>query len=247
MFKALGDPVRLRLLSLIASQGADGRGVRVRPDRARSTSPQPTISHHLKVLREAGLVDCERRGTWVYYWVVPAALDRLSSLLQSTGDGTATAAGDRRDLPGATTARARRRGWRAGRREASARRPGRGRGRLRHPGHPAAPMTSALQLLANSLATVLGLGVLIPLLGPVSGAHFNPVVTLAAWWTGRRGRPGLTAAGARRLRRRPGRRARSPAPSWPTRCSALPPVQLVHARPLRRVTCGWARWSPPPA
>ncbi|MFF4652112.1 aquaporin [Streptomyces sp. NPDC001380] len=43
-----------------------------------------------------------------------------------------------------------------------------------------------LQLLANSLATVFGLGVLILLLGPVSGAHFNPVVTLAAWWTGRR-------------------------------------------------------------
>ncbi|GAA4834122.1 aquaporin [Kitasatospora terrestris] len=44
-----------------------------------------------------------------------------------------------------------------------------------------------LQLLANSLATVFGLGVLILLLGPVSGAHFNPVVTLAAWWTGRDG------------------------------------------------------------
>jgi glycerol uptake facilitator-like aquaporin len=44
-----------------------------------------------------------------------------------------------------------------------------------------------LELLANSLATVFGLGILIALLGPVSGAHFNPVVTLAAWWTGRRG------------------------------------------------------------
>ncbi|MFJ9446305.1 aquaporin [Kitasatospora sp. NPDC101235] len=44
-----------------------------------------------------------------------------------------------------------------------------------------------VQLLANSLATVFGLGVLIALLGPVSGAHFNPVVTVAAWWTGRRG------------------------------------------------------------
>lgn len=45
---------------------------------------------------------------------------------------------------------------------------------------------AGVQLLANSLATVFGLGVLILLLGPVSGAHFNPVVTLAAWWTGRR-------------------------------------------------------------
>ncbi|MGW7381695.1 aquaporin [Streptomyces sp. NPDC054794] len=47
-----------------------------------------------------------------------------------------------------------------------------------------------VQLLANSLATVFGLGVLIALLGPVSGAHFNPAVTLAAWWTGRRGGDG---------------------------------------------------------
>ncbi|MET8582238.1 MIP/aquaporin family protein [Streptomyces collinus] len=50
-----------------------------------------------------------------------------------------------------------------------------------------------VQLLANSLATVFGLGVLIALLGPVSGAHFNPVVTLAAWFTGRRSEDGLTA------------------------------------------------------
>lgn len=50
-----------------------------------------------------------------------------------------------------------------------------------------------VQLLANSIATVFGLGVLILLLGPVSGAHFNPVVTLAEWWTARRGGPGVTA------------------------------------------------------
>ncbi|WP_284048719.1 MIP/aquaporin family protein [Streptomyces sp. YS415] len=50
-----------------------------------------------------------------------------------------------------------------------------------------------LQLLANSIATVFGLGILILLLGPVSGAHFNPVVTLAEWWTARRGGDGVTA------------------------------------------------------
>lgn len=49
-----------------------------------------------------------------------------------------------------------------------------------------------VQLLANSIATVFGLGVLILLLGPVSGAHFNPVVTLAEWWTARRGGAGVT-------------------------------------------------------
>ncbi|MBR8642784.1 aquaporin family protein [Streptomyces tuirus] len=52
---------------------------------------------------------------------------------------------------------------------------------------------TGVQLLANSLATVFGLGVLIALLGPVSGAHFNPVVTLAAWCTGRRAGDGPTA------------------------------------------------------
>ncbi|MFE0583189.1 MULTISPECIES: aquaporin [unclassified Streptomyces] len=50
-----------------------------------------------------------------------------------------------------------------------------------------------LQLLANSTATVFGLGVLIALLGPVSGAHFNPAVTLAEWWTARRGGAGVNA------------------------------------------------------
>ncbi|MEW2119054.1 MIP/aquaporin family protein [Streptomyces sp. NPDC005474] len=50
-----------------------------------------------------------------------------------------------------------------------------------------------VQLLANSVATVFGLGILILLFGPVSGAHFNPVVTLAEWWTARRGGDGVTA------------------------------------------------------
>jgi len=98
MFKALGDPVRLRLLSMIASQaaadGAEGAGeVCVCDLLGAFDVQQSTISHHLRVLREAGLVDCQRRGTWVYYWVVPSALERLSSLLQSTGErDTVTAA-----------------------------------------------------------------------------------------------------------------------------------------------------------
>jgi ArsR family transcriptional regulator, arsenate/arsenite/antimonite-responsive transcriptional repressor len=46
----------------------------------------PTISHHLKVLREAGLIDSERRGTWVYYRLVPAALERMAVLLTTTAD-----------------------------------------------------------------------------------------------------------------------------------------------------------------
>jgi ArsR family transcriptional regulator, arsenate/arsenite/antimonite-responsive transcriptional repressor len=94
MFKALGDPVRLRLLSMIASQGgAEGPGeVCVCDVLGAFDVQQSTISHHLRVLREAGLVDCQRRGTWVYYWVVPAALERLSALLESTGERDAVTA-----------------------------------------------------------------------------------------------------------------------------------------------------------
>nr|WP_323747446.1 metalloregulator ArsR/SmtB family transcription factor [Catenulispora rubra] len=79
VFKALADPVRLRLFSLIASHaGGEACVCDLTPYFDVS---QPTISHHLKVLREAGLVDSERRATWVYYSVRPAALAQLSALL----------------------------------------------------------------------------------------------------------------------------------------------------------------------
>ena len=83
MFKALGDPVRLRLLSMIASAG--GGEVCVCDLTGEFALTGPTISHHLKVLREAGLVDSDRRGTWVYYRLVPGALAMLGSLLEVDG------------------------------------------------------------------------------------------------------------------------------------------------------------------
>ncbi len=80
MFKALGDPVRLRLLSLIASTGSEACVCDLNDAFDLS---QPTISHHLKVLREAGLVTSERRGTWVYYRLHPEALTRLAAVLDT--------------------------------------------------------------------------------------------------------------------------------------------------------------------
>lgn len=82
MFKALGDPVRLRLLSIVAS--SDGGEACVCDLTPAFDLTQPTISHHLKVLREAGLLTCERRGTWVHYSVVPPALAQLAAVLTPT-------------------------------------------------------------------------------------------------------------------------------------------------------------------
>ncbi|MGI5321222.1 metalloregulator ArsR/SmtB family transcription factor [Actinomadura nitritigenes] len=79
LFKAVADPVRLRLLSLIACH--EGGEACVCDLTAAFDLTAPTISHHLKVLKQAGLIDSERRGTWVYYWLNPGVLERLSAVL----------------------------------------------------------------------------------------------------------------------------------------------------------------------
>jgi ArsR family transcriptional regulator len=89
VFKALGDPVRLRLLSMIASR--EGGEVCVCEMTPAFDLSQPTISHHLKLLRQAGLIDCERRGTWVYYWALPGVLDQLAAFLTTPQTAGATA------------------------------------------------------------------------------------------------------------------------------------------------------------
>ncbi|MGW5865764.1 ArsR/SmtB family transcription factor [Streptomyces sp. NPDC055239] len=86
VFKALGDPVRLRLLSMIASrEGKEGGEICVCDLTPAFDLSQPTISHHLKLLKQAGLIDSERRGTWVYYRLLPETTDRLAAVLTRRG------------------------------------------------------------------------------------------------------------------------------------------------------------------
>jgi ArsR family transcriptional regulator len=79
LLKALADPVRLRLMSLVASR-AGGEACVCDLNEAFDLS-QPTISHHMKVLHEAGLLDRDKRGVWVYYRVRPQALASLAALI----------------------------------------------------------------------------------------------------------------------------------------------------------------------
>ncbi len=78
LFKALADPTRLTMLATLTANPEPvcacdlGTGIDL---------GQPTVSHHLKVLREAGLVDSERRGLWAYYYVTPDSLKELSAWL----------------------------------------------------------------------------------------------------------------------------------------------------------------------
>jgi ArsR family transcriptional regulator len=82
LIKALADPVRLRLMSLVASH-AGGEACVCDLQDAFELS-QPTISHHLKVLHEVGLLDRSKRGVWVYYAVRAEALEGVAALLGGT-------------------------------------------------------------------------------------------------------------------------------------------------------------------
>jgi ArsR family transcriptional regulator, arsenate/arsenite/antimonite-responsive transcriptional repressor len=85
VFRALGDPVRLRLVSLIgAHQGGE---MCVCDLTSAFNLTQPTISHHLRILREAGIIGSQRRGTWVYYRLLPDALERMAALLSPAAEG----------------------------------------------------------------------------------------------------------------------------------------------------------------
>ena len=76
--KALGDPVRLQLVDVLRKHAGKVCVCELVPLFDLS---QPTVSHHLKVLREAGIVGSERRGLWAYYFVIPDSLEELSAWL----------------------------------------------------------------------------------------------------------------------------------------------------------------------
>jgi ArsR family transcriptional regulator, arsenate/arsenite/antimonite-responsive transcriptional repressor len=76
--KALGDPIRLQLVDVLRKHAGKVCVCELVPLFDLS---QPTVSHHLKVLREAGIVESERRGLWAYYYVQPEALEELSQWL----------------------------------------------------------------------------------------------------------------------------------------------------------------------
>ena len=89
VFKALGDPTRVKLLSLIAAAGDDGACVCDLIEPVRLS--QPTVSHHMRQLVDAGLITREQRGKWAYYRLVDGALAAVAGALAPT---RAAAAGD---------------------------------------------------------------------------------------------------------------------------------------------------------
>ena len=91
LFKALADPMRLRLLSLIACHEGGESCVCDLLEAFDVTAP--SISYHLKILREAGLISSERRGTWVYYRVNPGVMARMAGVLEPSMSGLATMPG----------------------------------------------------------------------------------------------------------------------------------------------------------
>jgi ArsR family transcriptional regulator len=76
--KAVGDPIRLQLIDLLRKHAGKVCVCELVP---LFDVTQPTLSHHLRKLREAGLVDSERQGLWAYYYVIPGALDELAAWL----------------------------------------------------------------------------------------------------------------------------------------------------------------------
>ena len=85
LFQALADPTRLAIVKQLASDGE----VCACDFTSCCAVSQPTVSHHLRVLREAGVIASERRGTWIYYWLEPKAAHRIGALSRMRGRNNA--------------------------------------------------------------------------------------------------------------------------------------------------------------
>jgi len=85
VLKAIADPIRLRMVSILLR--AEGRQATVADLTAEFDLTQPTVSHHLKVLHEAGVLERSRRGVWVCYRVRPEAMGALSRVFEAPPDG----------------------------------------------------------------------------------------------------------------------------------------------------------------
>ncbi|WP_280680029.1 metalloregulator ArsR/SmtB family transcription factor [Cryobacterium sp. CG_9.6] len=96
-FKAISDPTRLRLITMIA--GHQNAEACVCDLTAPLDLGQPTVSHHLKILVEAGILKREQRGTWAYYTLVHGALDSLAQLLVSLESASPIAGGNTTETP----------------------------------------------------------------------------------------------------------------------------------------------------
>ena len=94
LLKAIAEPARLRLLSIVLSH--EGQEACVCDLTPYFDLSQPTISHHLKVLHETGLLDREKRGTWVFYKARPQAMEALVTLFAATGLDTVAGGADLR-------------------------------------------------------------------------------------------------------------------------------------------------------
>jgi ArsR family transcriptional regulator len=82
VFKALGDPARVRIMNLLANAGGSACVCDLTPSLGLS---QPTVSHHLRKLTDAGLLHREQRGIWVHYSIEPGALERVRTVLDTGG------------------------------------------------------------------------------------------------------------------------------------------------------------------
>ncbi|MGV1046930.1 MAG: ArsR/SmtB family transcription factor [Solirubrobacterales bacterium] len=90
--KALGDPIRLQLVDVLRKHAGKVCVCELVPLFDLS---QPTVSHHLKALRDAGIVESERQGLWAYYYVIPGSLQELSSWLTPSSSASTTPAARR--------------------------------------------------------------------------------------------------------------------------------------------------------